>query len=322
MTTLTEREAFHAERQTGVFATDTWRIHPKGEAKPLTVYKEKRGEIPPWEGNKYTELGSAFEEGIAKLCEQDTGWTLRRCKTKRHRRHRWLGAHLDYIVEKGGKKDRAAQAVDCKFTARGRPGDGERGEAGTDQVPPRILCQLHHQIVAASLEVAHAFVVFGSTADRALYTVEPDAEWRDMILETTGKFWNDHVVPGVPPQPDASEFAIAYPQDKGTTLVLDPLDDLLVMERERLKAQAKEIEETLEDYDTRLKMMAQDHRWVATSDGIVRLDYRTVNPRTPDAGKTLKALAAAEPEKYAEILAAYGTPRDSYRALFPKKVKT
>lgn len=320
MTALAMPPEFHEERRKGMFATDTWRIHPRGENKPLEVYQEKKALREPWSGNRYTEAGHALEEAIGRLCENDTGMVLRRCPTRWHRKHKWLGCHLDFIVSEGTRQ-RARRAVDAKYTARGKPGDGEWGEPGSDKVPDRILCQLHHQIVAGQLEVAHAFVFFGSTAERVLYTVEPDKDWRDMILEIDSDFWFEHVQKDIPPEPGETEYKIAFPKDNGQTLQMDDLILPVSEQAEEFRLLAKEYKEKYTSLAETLKREAEDFRYLADEDGNVRWDYRTITPRVPDVDKTMARIRAEAPQEYARIMETWGVIPEPYRALYPKAVK-
>ena len=65
-----QTQEFHAIRRTRVFGTDSAAV--AGQSKYTTkfqVYLEKVGEADPFQGNKFTEAGTALESGIATLAD-------------------------------------------------------------------------------------------------------------------------------------------------------------------------------------------------------------------------------------------------------------
>lgn len=286
---------------------------------PLSVYLRKTGDLPEFGGNRYTEAGLAFEQPIAALCEKDTGWTLRKANKPRLHPSGYLGAHLDYtVVPRPGSN--AREAVDIKYTARGRPGDGDWGEPGSDQIPVDYLFQAHTQIVSAKLDAAHFYAFFGSSCDRQLYTVERSREWEELLVEMSRDFIENHVKPRIPPEWTESEVGLRFPIDNGAEVPLDAMAVALIERWEELGGIVKVSEDERAKLADQIKAMIGEARYGHDGERR-RVDFRTVVPKAPDANLTLKALEAEDPEKYRDIIAKYGTPRGSFRALYPVKAK-
>jgi hypothetical protein len=79
--------------------------------------------------------------------------------------------------------------------------DGEFGEEGTDQVPPRVIAQCQHQCYTGDLDRVWVPVMlpFRGRLARKLYKVERSEKIIAAILEVGRTFWHNHVLPRIPP---------------------------------------------------------------------------------------------------------------------------
>lgn len=78
---------------------------------------------------------------------------------------------------------------------------GAFGETGTDEVPDHILVQVQWQIFVADLDRVVIPVLHGDgNLRRTLYTVALNQEILDGCKAAVMDFWNNHVIPKVPPQ--------------------------------------------------------------------------------------------------------------------------
>src|SRR5690606_993674 len=71
------------------------------------------------------------------------------------------------------------------------------GDDGTDQVPHRVLIQVHHQMLCTEIKVAYVAALIRS--EFHLYRIERDEELCQSIAECNKRFWKDHVEPRIPP---------------------------------------------------------------------------------------------------------------------------
>lgn len=79
----------------------------------------------------------------------------------------------------------------------------EWGEPGTDEVPFRVLLQVHHQMLCTGWNKAIIVVLMGRWGLREeLYYVRRNEKIIKAIIERGEQFWNNHVLTKTPP-PDA-----------------------------------------------------------------------------------------------------------------------
>ena len=90
-----------------------------------------------------------------------------------------------------------------------RPTNGEWGEEGTDQVPMKYLAQCvfytwyfdaHHWDLAALLPYRGVVI----------YRYNRNRELEESIIAECEKFWNNHIIPKIPPPPDGGEAYSAF----------------------------------------------------------------------------------------------------------------
>lgn len=79
-----------------------------------------------------------------------------------------------------------------------------RSDAGWDPIPPFYAAQVQHGLLCSGLD---RWVVVALVAGQKLITreVEPDRELQGRIALEGERFWLDHVLANVPPEPDGSE---------------------------------------------------------------------------------------------------------------------
>jgi predicted phage-related endonuclease len=109
----------------------------------------------------------------------------------------------------------------------------EFGEPGSDQVPPGIALQVHHQLACVpDAKQAHVAVFLGNLQFHR-FVIPRDPETIASIEDIEADFWQNHVIPRIPPELDGSDAATdylraTYPTDDGTELVAtDDLEELV-----------------------------------------------------------------------------------------------
>lgn len=204
-------------------------MNPPGWAQPIDVFMEKRPDLAapaPKRTSALMGMGSLFEDDVAALFTAATGMPLRRyTRPVRSRRYPWMGGHLD------------RQAPGAIFEAKWQQqekGFGPTQWAGPDVgwlpipavVPPHYMLQVQHYLIVTGKPVAYVGLLLGYAEFRC-YRIPSDPELQVMLIELEQRFWHEHVLPGVPPQPDGSEgygrvIAAQLAQDRGTEVVATP----------------------------------------------------------------------------------------------------
>ena len=155
----------------------------------------------PADMNDDMRLGIEFEGPIANLVCEDMGIKMQRFhQTQRHPGHPFLMAHPDRRVV--GKYKGKKAVFEAKMTAlRDRWGSPDGGTVA-DHVAP----QVHQHMLCTDADLCIVGVLFvGWRRERAVYIVERDREWDDILIEAGHEFWNNHVLPGEPPVADFTQ---------------------------------------------------------------------------------------------------------------------
>lgn len=191
-------------------------VNPPGWAQPIDVWSEKVGLPVPRRETRMMDMGHRMEQLVAELAGEALDVRWRRPQGQYHsRQYPWAGGNVDRIGYVPDPQpgiatfDRAA-ILECKWTAR-RDGWGpsfHRALTGEPQpkleVPIHYAVQVQHYLAVTGREVAVLAVLLGY-ADFRWYLIERNEPMIAGLMELEERFWREHVVPQVPPEPDGSE---------------------------------------------------------------------------------------------------------------------
>ena len=188
---------------------------------PHSVYLRKRGLVAPSESTVATRLGHALERAIEPeyLCE--TGIALAPLLdnageplTMRHPEHEWALASIDRVRV----TDLIPVEIKCITGKRSHYSDGDpcdwcgRSAAmhwGLDahSVPDDVLAQVQWQMFVCGAPWVHVarFWAENYGPEFKIHTVKRNEKVIAYLFEKVRALWFDHVVAGLPPEPDASE---------------------------------------------------------------------------------------------------------------------
>jgi putative phage-type endonuclease len=189
-----ERQAWLADRKTGIGATDASAIAGVSPWRsPMDVFLSKLTDHEN-EPSFRMELGLMLEPVVAQLYANETGYELvKPPKLVRHPERDWQIASLDYWL-----KDRTRN-VELKTTDS--QNIGEWGEPGTDEVPEVYLVQIMHQMVVSRIPVTDIGVLFG-TKEFRIYTVEYNEALGEQLTIMEQEFWHENILKSIPPSVD------------------------------------------------------------------------------------------------------------------------
>jgi putative phage-type endonuclease len=190
-----------AERRSAMTATDLAALsgqHP--HRSPVNVWEEKVGLAPPFAGNDRTKWGELLEPVVRSDYADRIGahievhGTLTHPKVPRHK------ATPDGLVYVGAAPDPdRGLEVKC-HTVHER---WRYGEPGTDEVPVYEFYQCAWNMYVAGLP--RWDLVLFSDNQPTDYVIMRDLELEAGMVEMADRFWQDHVVTKIPPQPDGSD---------------------------------------------------------------------------------------------------------------------
>lgn len=201
-----------ALRRTGVSASEIAALAGLSRwATPMEIYGSKRHALEKT-ATLPMDLGDIGEEPIAQLYARRTGRQLSRVGTLRHARRALALATPDRAAFTGTPPapflERVEQLVDAerlvevKWTSWRMA--REWGAPGSDEVPEDYHAQVTWQMGVAGVGICDLAVLFDR--DRFdIFTVPFSSEMFEGLYEIAERFWFDHVEPGIPPPPDATE---------------------------------------------------------------------------------------------------------------------
>lgn len=201
-------------RRSMVTASDTYVLAGEGysDQSVLGVYLSKVSDVPPWPGNVYTRVGEMLEPMLMQLLAEERRLTLTQGETERHPIMSWIGATPDRNVV--DSKGRRYAVVEGKVVLN------PRSAAYWGELPPdRVVIQTTIQMIVT--RTRRAFIPALLLGDFRIWELElDDRSLAPALLEMDQDFWESHVVPRVPPDPEATEASAKalrelYPRVKG-----------------------------------------------------------------------------------------------------------
>lgn len=188
---------------------------------PFSLWMEKTGQQPPFEGNLATKTGTFLEPFVAQLFEEQTGKKVRRENASLFNSdYPWAIANVDRMVvgEDAGLEIKTTSALSTK---KFRNGD----------YPANYYCQCMHYLAVTGKSKWYLAVLIGNF-DFRIYEIERDESEIAALMAAEKDFWENHVVPKIAPPPDGQEptdesLRILYPESNGETMSLFGRDALL-----------------------------------------------------------------------------------------------
>lgn len=145
-----------------------------------TLWAEKTGKIPEFEGNLITEVGAYLEEFVAQLFMSKEHKAVRRKnRILVNEDYPWACADLDRMVV--GEK----AFVECKTT--NSPIAIKKFKNG--EYPEMWYCQMTHYLAVTGLEKAYLAVLV-ECRDFKVFVLERDEEEIKALMEAEKDFWN------------------------------------------------------------------------------------------------------------------------------------
>ena len=137
-----------------------------------------------------SDMGHLFERPLLEYYSRQTGIALTYPETMRSPFESWMSATPDGLAD-----DRVVQV---KVVGANMAYKWDNG------VPEYVVCQVQWEMIVTRRPLATVVACVGGTDYRAL-DVPADRELQNTLYAIGRDFWFDHVLAGVPPDPDASE---------------------------------------------------------------------------------------------------------------------
>ncbi|GIO03421.1 hypothetical protein J5TS2_40890 [Brevibacillus halotolerans] len=288
-----DRHLWLQYRKEGIGGSDVSGILGMNKHKsPFSVYMDKIGEAQDEDQmSEAAYFGNVFEEAVAQEFSKRTGLAVRRRNAiLQHEEYPFMLANVDRLIV--GQK----VGLECK-TASEYLKDEWTGE----DVPISYLLQCQHYMAVTDYEAWWIAVLIGG--NKFVYKrIERDDDIINHLIQAESSFWNNHVIPKVPPLLDGSEASTnflkqLYPEARPDTQTDLPYEAVQLLEQlELAKKDEKEIKERVIELENRLKEMLGNYEIGRVKNYMVI--WKNVFSDRPDT----KALAADHPELYEKYL--------------------
>lgn len=297
-----------AARQLGIGGSDIGVIVGVNKYKtPIELWLEKTGQAKPQIENPKMHWGNVLEDVIAQEYARQTGLEV------------LDGVNLVDGIRRGNTDRMVPSARKIlEIKTAGHFAASEWGEEGTDEIPDSYLVQVAWYLSLldpAEYDSADVPVLIGGQ-DYRVYSVRRNEELIGQLVEIGERWWRDHVVADIPPQPDgtlddARARLALYPRDDGEMLISTPEIDELARQLARAKAQAKAAEEVEEGLSARFKALIGD------ASGIVGADWRATWKAAKASRKTDWQAVAKAVGASPELIAAHTNEVPGSRRFLP-----
>jgi putative phage-type endonuclease len=216
-------------------------------SSPFSLWAEKVGRAPEFEGNLATEVGSFLEEFVAKKFERETGKTVRRCNLSLvNDKYPWAIANVDRLIvgEDAGLEIKTTSELNMKSFKNG-------------EYPGNYYCQCCHYLSVTGKARWYLAVLIGNREFR-IFTIERDEGELKALMDAEREFWNTYVLTGKTPPVDghsATGQAIRdmFQVDAGGSADLSSLEDVFIR-RKAINEQIRALKTDLDGLDNQVKV--------------------------------------------------------------------
>lgn len=264
------------------------------------VWLDKTGQAPPETQNDQAELGHDLEPIVAAKFAATYGLDLERpAGTMQHPRHPLVLATLDRRIV--GTREN----VECKNVGW-RVMPKWRAAGGSYHAPAYVQIQGQWQ---AAVSDAAAFWVAALLGGRDFHfeRFDTDTEWQEALIEIGERFWRDHVITRIPPDPDHTERTRAlleklYIPRAGEEIAGTDEIHTLALDFARARAAEKASKQEKSAIGNKLRVLLGD------AVGVSGIEWGSVEWAPRGKGKVAWAKVAAELKAPAELVAKHTSP--------------
>lgn len=213
----------------------------------FSLWAEKVGKTPEFEGNLATEVGTFLEEFVAKKFEQESGKTVRRCNlTLVNDAYPWACANVDRLIvgEDAGLEIKTTSELNMKSFKNG-------------EYPSNYYVQCIHYLAVTGKARWYLAVLIGNREFK-IFTIDRDEEEIKALMDAEREFWNTYVLPKKTPPVDghsATSEAIKkiFSEEAGDSIDLSGFLDVF-QQRKAVNEQIKNLKTELDGLDNRVKV--------------------------------------------------------------------
>jgi len=241
-----DRQAWLELRKKAIGGSDAAAIARLSQwASPLSVYADKLGLVPEREDNEAMRQGRDLEEYVAQRFVEETGLKVRK---ENHilvnSKYPFMHANIDRKIV--GKNI----GLECKTTSVYNKTDFSGGE-----IPEYYYVQCMHYLAVTGWDSWYLAVL---VLNKGFYWFHIQRNPEDIysLVEMEERFWNMHVIPAVPPEPEDIDSQLVkdlYPEAVDSYIPLNHISTTL-QQLANLKTQKKEMDGEIVRLENIVKM--------------------------------------------------------------------
>lgn len=203
---------------------------------PFDLYQEKLDLVPGFDGNWFTQRGTALEPVIRQHYAEKFGREVRIPDSiLQHPEHKFMICSLDGFSDDG-------RIAEFKTATSYRGW----GQDGTDQIPHNYLVQVQHNLAVTGAQVADLGVSIAGGEPR-YFTIEADPELQGMIIHAESLFWEKVMSRTEPELMGIEEMRKRYQIQDGSYAVANPLMLEAITKLRQIKGHLSEVEADKEE---------------------------------------------------------------------------
>lgn len=212
---------------------------------PYSLWAEKTGRLPGFDGNLATEVGTYLEEFVAQKFATETGKKVRRSNLS------WFNDQYPFAIANIDREIVGEDAgLEIKTTDSLNMSKFKNGE-----YPGNYYCQCMHYMAVTGKKKWYLAVLIGNREFK-WFTIERDEDEIKALMDAEEAFW-EHVKKDIPPLADGAQATA----DTLSALYPNSRDDAIgigAFERDlenyfRLKDQLKSLTQTVDGIENRIK---------------------------------------------------------------------
>ena len=258
-TTKLPREEWLAQRRKGIGSSDIAAIAGFNPwSSPIQVYLNKTGRGEDMEMNERMQWGIHLEPVVADAYAEKTSRKVSRVNAiLQHADSPICLANIDRMA--GPLNGEKNGVLEIKCTSYAKPW------AGGADAPDMYYCQLIWQLGITGLNWGQFAVLLNGNELIIPNQVSADQKVFDGLRTIAERFWHDHVVKDVPPNPscagDYDGVKALYGDVQEKTCVLPETLAPLIAKRKELSEMSKSLEDQRKEIDAQVLFAMKENKW-------------------------------------------------------------
>lgn len=215
----------------------------------FSVWAEKTGKVPEFEGNVRTKVGNELEDFVAHMFMDETGKRVQRCNfTIVNHEYPWACANIDreLVSENAVLEIKTTNSfLNTKMFRNG-------------EYPDMWYTQMTHYLAVTGAEMCY-LAVLSECRDFQIFELQRDEAEIKALMEAEQAFWNSYVLTGKTPPVDGNVATtdtirqLFGDPDEGR-VDLAGLEDVF-QQRKTLNGQIKALKEQMDSLDNQIKVI-------------------------------------------------------------------